>query len=276
MSECKIIALINQKGGVGKTTTAVNLGVGLANLGKKVLMIDNDPQANLTMSLGYDQPDELEYTLYDVMDDILHDEDISENHIIHTSENVDLIPSCIELASMEQQLITAISRENVLKSYINNNGIREKYDYVLIDCQPSLGILSTNALNAADSIIIPTQPQYFSTKGLVLLLKSVSRAKKLLNPNLKFDGILMTMVNGRANISKEFVSMVKDTYGNHIKVFDTQIPQSVKASEATSEGVSVFSYAPNSKVANAYENFVKEVFEIGEKEKKRNSPEFGR
>ena len=193
MSNCKVIALTNQKGGVGKTTTAVNLGVSLAQQGKKVLLIDADAQANLTMSLGYNRPDDLPVTLSTIMQDIIDDKsvDVSKS-ILHHGEGVDLLPSNIELSGLEVRLINAISRESVLKTCVNE--VKKNYDYCLIDCMPSLGMLTINALAAADSVVIPTQPHYLSAKGLELLLRSVSKVRRQINPPLRIDGILMTMV----------------------------------------------------------------------------------
>ena len=188
MSNCKVIALTNQKGGVGKTTTAVNLGVGLVQQGKKVLLIDADAQANLTMALGYNRPDDIRITLSTVMQNIIDDKsfDVSQG-IIHHSEGVDLLPSNIELSGFEVRLINAMSRERVLKTYVNE--VKKNYDYVLIDCMPSLGMITINALAAADSVIIPTQPHYLSAKGLELLLRSVSMVKRQINPKLGVDFI---------------------------------------------------------------------------------------
>ena len=196
MSNCKVIALTNQKGGVGKTTTAVNLGVSLVQQGKKVLLIDADAQANLTMALGYNRPDDIPITLSTVMQNIIDDKtlDVSQG-IIHHREGVDLLPSNIELSGFEVRLINAMSRERVLKTYVNE--VKKNYDYVLIDCMPSLGMITINALAAADSVIIPTQPHYLSAKGLELLLRSVSMVKRQINPKLRIDGILMTMVMPR-------------------------------------------------------------------------------
>ena len=257
MSNCKVIALTNQKGGVGKTTTAVNLGVGLVQQGKKVLLIDADAQANLTMALGYNRPDDIPITLSTVMQNIIDDKsfDVSQG-IIHHSEGVDLLPSNIELSGFEVRLINAMSRERVLKTYVNE--VKKNYDYVLIDCMPSLGMITINALAAADSVIIPTQPHYLSAKGLELLLRSVSMVKRQINPKLRIDGILMTMVMPRTNISKEITATVKSAYGQKIKVFDTEIPHSIRAVEATAEGKSIFAYDKSGKVSAASERITDE------------------
>ena len=257
MSNCKVIALTNQKGGVGKTTTAVNLGVSLVQQGKKVLLIDADAQANLTMALGYNRPDDIPITLSTVMQNIIDDKtlDVSQGIIYHR-EGVDLLPSNIELSGF------------VLKTYVNE--VKKNYDYVLIDCMLSLGMITINALAAADSVIIPTQPHYLSAKGLELLLRSVSMVKRQINPKLRIDGILMTMVMPRINISKEITATVKSAYGKKIKVFDTEIPHSIRAVEATAEGKSIFAYDKGGKVAAAYEQFSKEVAELGEKQRNQN------
>ena len=269
MSNCKVIALTNQKGGVGKTTTAVNLGVCLSKQGKKVLLVDADAQANLTMSLGYPRPDDLPISLATIMQDIIDDKPFDvQKGILHHSEGVDLLPSNIELSGLEVRLINAISRERVLTTCINE--VKKNYDYVLIDCMPSLGMLTINALAAADSVVIPTQPHYLSAKGLELLLRSVSKVRRQINPHLRIDGILMTMVMPRTNISKEVTALVRSAYGQNIKVFDAQIPHSICAVEATAEGKSIFAYDKGGKVAAAYEQFGKEVAHIGEKQKKQH------
>ena len=269
MSKCKVIALTNQKGGVGKTTTAVNLGVCLSKQGKKVLLVDADAQANLTMSLGYPRPDDLPISLATIMQDIIDDKPFDvQKGILHHSEGVDLLPSNIELSGLGVRLINAISRERVLTTCINE--VKKNYDYVLIDCMPSLGMLTINALAAADSVVIPTQPHYLSAKGLELLLRSVSKVRRQINPHLRIDGILMTMVMPRTNISKEVTALVRSAYGQNIKVFDAQIPHSIRAVEATAEGKSIFAYDKGGKVAAAYEQFGKEVAHIGEKQKKQH------
>ena len=263
MGDCKVIAITNQKGGVGKTTTTVNLGVGLARQGKRVLLIDADPQGSLSICLGIKNPDELEYTLATMMKDVAEDGSPQhENAIIRHNEGVDLLPSNIELSGMETRLVNIMSREHILKECIR--GIKKNYDYVLIDCMPSLGMMNINALVAADSLIIPSQPNFLSAKGLNLLFGSVSRIKRAINPNLRIDGILLTMVDNRTNNAKDIISSLKATIGQNIRVFDSEIPLSVRAAECSLYGQSIFAHDKNGKVAQAYEKFVKEVLELEE------------
>ena len=272
MSNCKIIAITNQKGGVGKTTTAVNLGVGLAMAGKRVLLVDADPQSSLTTSLGIENQDELPVSITTVMQSVLEEKPMPKNcGIIHHSEGVDLLPSNIELSGLEVSLINTMSREFVLKDCLSK--VKQNYDYVLIDCMPSLGLMTLNALAASDSIIIPTQAHYLSTKGLELLIHTVSKAKQQINPKLRIDGILLTMVMPRTKITRELSALVKDVYGSHVKVFDTEIPHSIRAVEAAAEGRSIYSYDKNGKLAAAYTQFSKEVSELGEKQRRQNRVE---
>ena len=257
----KTIAIANQKGGVGKTTTTVNLGVGLAQQGQRVLLIDADPQGSLTICLGYRNPDELDKTLANVMKAVIDEKDLSDGYgIIHHAEGVNLLPANIELSGIETGLVNTMSREHVLKEYIN--GIRNNYDYVLIDCMPSLGMLTINALVAADSLIIPCQPSFLSAKGLNLLLNSVSRVRRTINPKLRIDGILLTMVDNRTNNARDIIASLRSTMGQNIRVFDTEIPHSVRAAECSLTGQSIYAYDRNGKVAQAYEQFTKEVAEI--------------
>ena len=259
MDNCKVIAITNQKGGVGKTTTTVNLGVGLSLFhNKKVLLIDADPQSSLTVALGNRNPDEFELTLSTVMDAVIDDRELDENTgILHHREGVDLLPSNIELSGMETGLFNIMSREYVLKSYVDT--VRKNYDYILIDCMPSLGMMTINALAAADSVIIPSQPSFLSTKGLNLLLHSISKVKRSINPNLRIDGILLTMVDSRTNHARDIIESLRQTVGQKINVFDTEIPHSVRAAECSLTGESIFTHDKNGKVAAAYEMLAKEV-----------------
>lgn len=265
MENCKVIAIVNQKGGVGKTTTCANLGIGLARCGAKVLLIDADAQGSLTASLGFVQPDELKKTLATVMDKIMNEDLVTDNegilpHDEGTEPNVvhvDLLPGNIELAGVEVTLVNAMSRENILRQYVNQ--VRNNYDYILIDCMPSLGMLTVNALTAADSVMIPVQPQYLPIKGLEQLLKTIFKVKKRLNPELRVEGILLTMVDIRTNFSKDIIQLLNTTYGERLRIFKSSIPFSVRASETSAEGKSIYVHDPHGKVSKAYELLSREV-----------------
>ncbi len=262
MSQCKITAIVNQKGGVGKTTTTANLGIGLAKQGKNVLLVDADPQGSLSVSLGLRDQDAITETLATVMSAEMEDTDIPADHgIIHHVEGVDLLPANIELSGVELGLFNAMSRETILRTVLNR--LRPHYDHILIDCMPSLGLMTINALSAADSVIIPTQPNYLSIKGLNLLLKSVGRVRKQINPKLHIDGILFTMVDSRTNNAQSVIASMRDAVGGNIRVFQTEIPRSVRAAEAGEVGKSIFAYDKNGKVAEAYERLTKEVDLLG-------------
>jgi len=258
MENCKIIALTNQKGGVGKTTTTVNLGIGLAREGKRVLLVDGDPQGSLTISLGIKNPDELMETLATAMSAEINDLELPvDSGIIHHSEGVDLMPANIELSGIELSLFNAMSREMVMSNVLNR--LRKNYDYILIDCMPSLGLMTINALAAADSVIIPSQANFLSTKGMNLLLRSISRVRRQINPKLRIDGILFTMVNNRTNNARAIISAMRTAVGENIRVFKTEIPRSVRAEEATEKGKSIYLYDKNGSVAQAYTDLTKEV-----------------
>ena len=244
----QIIAIANQKGGVGKTTTCANLGIGLAQAGKKVLLIDGDPQGSLTISLGNPKPDKLPFTLSDAMGKILMDQPIRPGEgILHHAEGVDLMPADIQLSGMEVSLVNAMSRETILRQYLDT--LKGQYSHILIDCQPSLGMLTVNALAAANRIIIPVQAEYLPAKGLEQLLSTVNKVKRQINPKLQIDGILLTMVDSRTNFAKEISALLRETYGSKIKVFGTEIPHSVRAKEISAEGKSIFAHDPGGKVA---------------------------
>lgn len=255
---CKVLICANQKGGVAKSTSVVNLGIGLARKGKRVLLIDNDPQGSLTEALGYPEPDKLETTLANVMEWVLNEEDFDLSAgILHHEEGIDLMPANIELSGVETSLVGIMSSETTLKEYVEM--ISDDYDYIMVDCSPNLGQLTLNALVAADEIIIPVQAAYLPLKGLEQLLRTISRVKRKMNPRLDIMGILITMVDYRTNFAKDITEVLYEHYGNNIHIFDEVIPFSVKAAEASAEGVSIYSYDGKGKVAAAYEKIVEEV-----------------
>lgn len=264
-----IIALANQKGGVGKTTSTLSLGVALANQGKKVLLIDADPQGNLTICLGYNDL-ENKPTLAHLMQAEMYDYDIDVNDaILHNSENVDLIPSDIGLSSIELGLNNTMSREYVLKNVLSK--VRDNYDYILIDCMPSLGLIPINCLAASNEVIIPVQSQYLAVKGMTYLFDTIKKIRKTINPDLEIKGILITLVDKRTNLSKSIKSELNEIYGNEIKIYDTEIPLAIKTAEASIKGKSVFEYDKNGTVAQSYKNFAKEVLQ-DERESSKDGP----
>ena len=268
MKKCNVIAICNQKGGVTKTTTALILGVGLAGEGKKVLLIDCDPQGDLTVSLGIKNPDELEVTLSDLMMKVLKDKPVTPSEgIITHKEGVDLIPSNLELSSMEIQLVNAMSREVTLKNYIKEAKLKERYDYVIIDCMPSLGMITINALAAADKVIIPVQAQYLPAKGMTQLIGTIGKVKRTLNPSLTIDGAILTLVDNRTNLARNIQETLRRQYGHIMRIYKTRVPVAVKAAEASAAGVSIYAYDKNNAACKAYEALTKEVIQNGEKER---------
>ena len=264
---CKIIAIANQKGGVGKTTTTGSLGIGLAKEGKRVLLIDADAQGSLTASLGFTEPDKLEVTLANVLEKIINDNAINgvemepDYGILKHNEGVDLMPGNIELSGLEVSLVNIMSRELVLKNYVEL--VKDRYDYILIDCTPSLGMMTINALACADSILIPVQAAYLPVGRLEQLIKTIGKVKRQINPALEIEGILLTMVDARTNYAKDVTALLIENYGNRVRIFKNSIPMSVRAAETSAEGISIYRHDPKGRVAGAYQSLTEEVIANG-------------
>ena len=249
----RIIAIANQKGGVGKTTTAINLSACLAEAGQKVLVIDIDPQGNTTSGFGLSKT-EIEKTVYEV---ILRECDIKEAIVEDVIENLDILPSNVNLAGAEIDLIDVENREYTLKESISE--IREKYEYIILDCPPSLSMLTVNAMTAADTVLVPIQCEYYALEGLTQLIHTINLVKKKLNPELELEGVVFTMFDSRTNLSVQVVENVKENLKQHI--YNTVIPRNVRLAEAPSYGMPIIEYDPRSAGAEHYMMLADEVIE---------------
>lgn len=228
------------------------------------MLIDLDPQGDLTTSLGYKNQDNMDITIKNLMEKVIQEEPINKNEgILKNAEGVNLVPANIELEALDISLVKYINKENILKQYIDK--IKEDYDYILIDCRPSLGLLTINALATADSVIIPVQAQYLPLKGMTQLIQTIDKTRVQINPRLKIDGILLTIADMKTNLAKTTIETLRNSYGSRIKIYNTVIPMGVKAAESTIEGKSIYAYDKRSKPAVAYEEFTKEVLKNSEK-----------
>ena len=269
MANCKVIAVANQKGGVGKSTSVYCIGAGLAMDGKRVLLVDVDPQGDLTKMLGQRKPHELTHTLAEQMNAVVqHSAEPEHPEILHHHEGFDFVPANRSLSAVEMGLVNVMSRETVLKRYLD--GIKKNYDYVLLDCRPSLGMLVINALSASDYILIPVQAEYFAAENMTELVNTVQSIKRQINPKLKIGGVFMTMAN-ETNFRKDIVASVKAAYGKRLPIMQTVIPSTVRLAEISTADHSIFKHEPKGRAAEAYRTLVKEVMDIGEKQRSKPS-----
>lgn len=255
---CRTIAVANQKGGTGKTATTVSLGVALARLGKRVLLVDADPQGDLTKSLGWKTPDDLEVTLANHLAATIEGEGLSpRDGILAHAEGVDLMPSNIDLAGMEIPVLMAMSREQLMNIWLSP--LKADYDFILIDCAPTLGIIPVNAFVAADSVLIPVSAEYLPASAMADLTKTIRRVRRQINPALYVEGILVTLYDCRNNLDRDTEQTIREDYGGKYRVFDAVVPRAVSAAESPAVGVSVFAHDADGKAARAYERLAEEV-----------------
>jgi chromosome partitioning protein len=258
MPECKTIACVNQKGGVGKSVTSTNLGVGLAKHGKRVLIVDCDCQASQTISLGWKEPDTLPVTLATLLGNQMARKSCDPHDgILHNAEGVDLLPSSIELSGLELRMVNVMNREALLRKLLTP--LQAEYDFIVLDCPPTLGMVTINALSAADSVIVPVQPEFLSVVGMTQLFDTVAEIREQINPELRVDGVLITLANMRTTLARNSVDAIRAAYGGAVRIYSTPVPYSVKVKEASTVGQSVFAYEPGGKAAAAYDSLVKEV-----------------